>query len=327
MRKVSSQAVLVTLIAGLGFAAAGCSQVDKFQAYMHIKDAHTAYAQQDYRGAATAYEEAVLNEELASGDPRLSPAYFYLANSYDNMYRPTRRGEATNDEYLNKAVQYYKKSASVETDPIIKTRALQYLVGVYGGDKLNDPAQSEPVIQQLIQMDPKDTTNYTALARLYEDNGDYENAEATLMKAREMAPNAPEVYLTIAGYYERQDNFEKQIEALETRATKDPNNPEAYYTLAVNYWNKAYRDFRLSEAEKVKFVATGVQQIDKALAINKDYQDALVYKGLLLRLQANLDKNPARQQALLREAQVLSDRAEELRKARAAAPAAPAGGQ
>ena len=326
MRKVSSQAVLGTLIAGLAFAAAGCSQVEKFQAYMHVKDAHTAYAQQDYRGAVEGYELALANEELASSDPRLTPAYFYLANSYDNMYRPTRRGEATNDEYLNKAVEYYKKSAEVETDPIIKTRALQYLVGTYGAEKLNDPGQSEPVIQQLIQMDPKDTTNYSALARLYEDNGDYENAEATLLKARDMAPNAPEVYTTLAAFYERQDNFPKLIEALETRASKEPNNPEAYYTLSVNYWNKAYRDFRLSDAEKVKYVATGVEQIDKALAINKDYQDALVYKGLLLRLQANLSKVPAEQQRLLREAQQLSDRAEELRKARAAAPAAPAGG-
>ena len=46
--------------------------------------------------------------------------------------------------------------------------------------------------------------------------------------------------------------------------------------------------------------------------------EALVYKNLLLRVQANLERNPARQQALLREAEQLSNRAEEIRKANAA---------
>ena len=54
--------------------------------------------------------------------------------------------------------------------------------------------------------------------------------------------------------------------------------------------------------------------------------EALVYKNLLLRVQANLERNPARQQALLKEATDLRNRAEEIRKQNAAAPAqAPAG--
>jgi tetratricopeptide (TPR) repeat protein len=314
MRKVSSQAVLRVLIVGLAVATAGCSQVDRFRAYMNMRNGHTAYAQQNYRGAVEAYELALANRELADADPRITPAYFYLANSYDNMYRPTRAGEAANDELLTNAIEYYRKSADVETDPIIKRRALQYLYTAYGPEKLNDPSQSEPIVRQLIEMDPSDTTNYTALARLYEDNGDYENAEATLRKAVEVAPNSPDVYTSLAGFYERQDNFEAMIQALETRAALDPRNPETYYTLAVQYWNKAYRDFRLTDAQKMQYVTTGVAEVDKALAINKDYQDALIYKGLLLRVQANLSRNPAEQQQLLREAQQLSDRADELRR-------------
>ena len=42
--------------------------------------------------------------------------------------------------------------------------------------------------------------------------------------------------------------------------------------------------------------------------------EALTFKGLLLRLQANVEKDPAKQQALLKEATTLSDRANELRK-------------
>jgi hypothetical protein len=46
--------------------------------------------------------------------------------------------------------------------------------------------------------------------------------------------------------------------------------------------------------------------------------EAVAYKNLLLRLQANLETNPARQKELLEEADKLRDRATELRKQKAA---------
>ena len=42
--------------------------------------------------------------------------------------------------------------------------------------------------------------------------------------------------------------------------------------------------------------------------------EAITFKGLLLRLQANVEKDPSKQQALLKEATELSDKANELRK-------------
>jgi tetratricopeptide (TPR) repeat protein len=167
-------------------------------------------------------------------------------------------------------------------------------------------------------MDPTEPVNYFALSRIYEDSGDYENAEATLVKAREMRPTDPAVYTTLAAYYNRQDEFDKSMEALVARAEREPSNPEAFYTIATYNWEKAYRDFTLSDAEKMKYVQTGIEAIDKALGLNDQYMEALVYKNLLLRVQANLERNPARQQALLKEATDLSNRAEEIRKKNAA---------
>ena len=313
MRKFSSEAVVVALVAGLGLTAAGCGQVKMLQARMALKDAHTAYQQQDYRGAVEAYERAI------EADAAQTEAYFYLGNSYDNMYRPTRRGEATNDALLDNAVANYKKAVELEQRPELRKLALQYLANAFGADKLNDPAQSEPVVQQLIQMEPTDPVNYFALARIYEDSGEYERAEETLVKAREARPTEPSVYTTLAAFYNRQGNFDGAIEALEARAEREPNNPEAFYTIATYYWEKAYRDFSLSDAAKLKFVQMGLTAIDKAISLNDQYMEALVYKNLLLRVQANLERNPARQQALLKEAEQLSNRAEEIRKAAAGA--------
>jgi tetratricopeptide (TPR) repeat protein len=323
MRKYSLQGsaatwLAVALVAGLGVAAAGCSQVNMLKARMALKDAHTAYQQQDYRGAIGKYEEAI------ASDGTQTEAYFYLGNSYDNLYRPTRRGEATNDALIDNAVTNYKKSVELEQNPQLKKLALQYLANAYGADKLNDPAQSEPVVQQLIDMDPGDPLNYFALARIYEDSGDYERAEETLVKARDARPTEPTVYTTLAAFYNRQGNFDGAIEALQSRAEREPNNPEAFYTIATYYWEKAYRDFSLSDPDKVKHVQSGLTAIDKAISLNNQYMEALVYKNLLLRVQANLERNPARQQALLREAEQLSNRAEEIRKANAAGGSQPA---
>lgn len=312
MRKVSTAAV--ALAAALGVTFAGCSQVGGLKAKMAFKDANSLYQQQDYRKAAEKYEEALQN------DPNIGKqgAYFFLGNSYDNLYKPARKGEPANDELLAKAIENYKKAAEQEQDPKIKRLSLEYLVAAYGPDKLNDPTQSEPMVKQMIELDPKDPANYFVLAKIYEDTGNYEQAEATLIAARDAKPNDPAVYMQLAGYYNRQGEFDKTIEALEARAQQEPNNPEAYYTIATYYWDKAYRDFRLPEAEKKKFVEQGVAAVDKAIALKNDYMDALVYKNLLLRLQANLEKNPARQQALLKEADQLRDRAQELRKQRSA---------
>jgi hypothetical protein len=94
--------------------------------------------------------------------------------------------------------------------------------------------------------------------------------------------------------------------------------------MSTYYWEKAYRDFSLSDADKMKYVQLGIEAVNKALMLNERYMEAMVYKNLLLRVQANLERNPARQQALLREATELQNRAEDIRKQNLAQPAAAA---
>ena len=296
--------------------AAGCGQIDMLSSKMAFKDANGLYQAQDYRGAMDKYKEALELDEAGTGP---AGAYFFMANSADNLFRPAKKGEPANDKFLTDAVEGYRKAAESSADPKIKKLALEYLVAAYNNpDKLNDPGQAEPILQRMIEMDPKDTANILALAKIYEDSGIYDQAEQMLIKAREVAPKDPAVYMQLAGYYNRQGEFDKTIEALQQRAEKEPNNPEAHYTIATYYWDKAYRDFRLSEADKRKYVQSGVELVDKALSIKSDYTEAMVYKNLLLRLQANMEKDPATQQRLLKEADTLRDKAQEMRKVKQA---------
>jgi tetratricopeptide (TPR) repeat protein len=322
MHKLSSKASVSVLCAALGLAAVGCGQINSLKATMAFKDANQLYRGQDFRAAVAKYNETI---ELCRGsgpdctDPKLNPAYFFLANSYDNQYRPARKGEPANDELLTKAIENYKKAAEVVTEPLTKQRAMEYLVAAYGPDKLNEPAEAEPILRRMIELDPTEPSNYAYLSRIYEENGDYEQSEQLLIKARDMKPTDSGVYVTLAAFYNRQGEFDKTMEALKSRADREPNNPEAFYTIATYYWEKAYRDFTTSDADKMKFVVAGNAAIDKAIELKSDYPEALTYKGLLLRVQANLEKDPARQQALVKEAATYSAKAAEVQAKQRAA--------
>jgi tetratricopeptide (TPR) repeat protein len=311
MRTRFSAAVLAVAVGLSALPLTGCQQLDKLKAKMAFKDANAAYQSGDYRKAAAKYEEAVAK------DPELTSAYFYLANSYDNLYKPARKGEAANDQNLTKAVDYYKKAAEVSQDPKLKKLSMEYLVATYR-DKLEDPSQAEPVVQRMIKMEPNEPTNYFVLSKIYEDAGNYEQAEAMLVKAQEARPNDPTVYLHMADYYNRQGQFDKTIDALQQRASKEPKNPEAFYTIATYYWDKAFRDKTLKDPQKKEYVANGLEAVDKAIQIKPDYMEALTYKGLLLRLQANLEKDREKQLALIKEAEALQNQANEIRKKKSA---------
>jgi len=298
----------------------GCGKFGELQAMKAFKAANQAYTQQDYKKAATLYEQAI---QAAPDTQPAHQAYFFLGNSYDNLYKPSKKGDANNDELLTKAVDNYTKAAETlasSNDPKDKTlgkRSLEFLVNTYGSEKLNDPGKAEPVLLKMIQQDPSDPTYYFQLAKLYEDAGAYDAAEQMYVRGKEAKPNDGSGYMQLAGYYNRQGEFDKTIDALEQRASREPNNPEAYYTIATFYWDKAFRDARLKEQDKRDFVQKGIQSIDHALQIKPDYAEALVYKGLLLRLEANMEKNPEKQKQLLQDADRLRDRANELRKKQA----------
>jgi tetratricopeptide (TPR) repeat protein len=232
------------------------------------------------------------------------------------MYKPGRAGEPENDSYIQKAIANYEKAAERDPKPDMRKLALQYLVAAYGPEKLNQPEKAEPIVQKMIQIEPNEPGNYFALMQIYENAGRYEEAEKALQKAQEVHPNDPLVYTTIANFYNRQGDFPKTMEALEKAATLDPKNPTGWQTVATYYWEKAFKDHRLTTAQKQEYVSKGLDATDKALALNPDYADALLYKNILLRMRGNDEPDMAKRAALYKEADELRNRAIELNKKR-----------
>ncbi len=313
------------LVAALGFTLAGCGRysISNIRALKAFGDANKLYQRTDYPAAVARYEDVIA---LDPQPPIKGFAYFFLGNSYDNMYKPSRKGDPTNDGNLPKAVENYKLaiqnlSGNEPREPEMRKLAFEYLIAAYGTDKLNDLAQAEPVAEQLISMEPNEPTNYEALGNLYEQAKRMDDAERNFKKAVEVKPNDGATYVTLAGFYNRQGNFPKTMDALEGRAKAEPNNPEAWHTMAAYYWDETYRDPKLTPQARKDYIDKGIEADDKALAINPDYAEAMVYKGILLRAKAATIKDPAQQKALLDQADKLKDKASEIQRKQNAASA------
>ena len=286
---------MIVLVAGLAVATSACGKysLSSIRSLKAFKDGATLYQKGDYPGAAAKLEESL------SFNPDFGFSYFYLGNSYDNMYRPVRKGEAANDALLPKAAENYRlavdKLAGSEEPQAAQFRklAFEYLIAIYGSDKLDDFSKAEPVARELIAYEPNEPGNYQLLARLYEEQGDYEQAEAMFLKAIDVRPDAPLGHQLLAHYYNRQGEFDKTMEEFAKRAELEPNNPEAWHTMGHYYYEKVYRDASVPRERAIEYLKSGMEAEDKALAINPDYFEAVTYKSLLLAMQANRERSPA----------------------------------
>src|SRR5687768_12217079 len=107
MRFRTMAVVALVTLAGLGSAACGRYSLDALRAQKSYKEANDLYRASDWKGAAAKYEYVL------EKDPKRTEVYFFLGNSYDNAYKPARAGEATNDSYIQKAIENYRKAAEL----------------------------------------------------------------------------------------------------------------------------------------------------------------------------------------------------------------------
>jgi tetratricopeptide (TPR) repeat protein len=158
--------------------------------------------------------------------------------------------------------------------------------------------------QEAVQLDPELTTAEIYLATAYaqqyvpggrgEDNE--KNAQMAIQTFEKVLQREPNNVNAVAGlasiYYNLGQNDTKQLQKSKEFYTKyaqlDSTNPIPYYTIGVLDWLVVYdKNNSLSTDEQLKTIDEGLGNIDKALALNPDYDDAMTYKNLLYRLKAD----------------------------------------
>jgi tetratricopeptide (TPR) repeat protein len=342
--------LVLAALTPLVLAGIGCNLV---RAKAAFKDGNKLYREENYRKAIEYYERAVQLK------PDFAEAHFYLASSHQSLYRPGK-DDPENRMHLDKAIEHFEKSLEVNkgNSPNLKQlriNTLGALTAIYSDPPLQDYQKALGYAEQLVKDNPDDTKNLYAMANLYEKFGRVDEAQATYEKVVEQNPNDPKACGALAAFYNkplweekgdvweegkstgpRRAKFDEAIATLEKCADLDPSDPSGHYKVATFYWDKAYRDPLLSDKQKNDYADKGIAAVDVALQIKPDYWEAIISKGLLYRVKAQVAPSMADRKKFLEQALILQKQALDLRKEQQAAsggglpggaPSTPEGGE
>lgn len=135
-----------------------------------------------------------------------------------------------------------------------------------------------------------------------------------------------ETYTELASLMMRLGKPFDAAEALRGAAALDPGSAEAHHRVAVLLWDGLRQSTGLDDESKRGYILQGIAAEDRALAAQPDYLEALTYKNILLRIQANLTSDRIEQKRLIDEADVLRNRVLEMQRLRQGSSAPPAPG-
>jgi Tfp pilus assembly protein PilF len=136
-------------------------------------------------------------------------------------------------------------------------------------------------------------------------------AHDEFLKVLEQDPSNANAMSAIAQLYFNQKKFDEAREWYKKVIAVNPNDKTAYYTLGVIAWSKTYPERMTVRAnigmspeapgplkdkkarEKLKalnmpLIDEGMQALEKAIQIDKEYEDAMAYLNLLYRERADL---------------------------------------
>lgn len=120
-----------------------------------------------------------------------------------------------------------------------------------------------------------------------------------------------DTYLELTNVELALSRFDDAVEALRGAADLEPAAADVQHMFATIAWERANRDVS-DPAGRLLLAREGVALEDRALKLKPDYFAALMYKNVLLRLQANLTKDPGEQARLITEADAARNRAREV---------------
>lgn len=242
-----------------------------------MKKGHELYKAQKYDEAIKKYKEILVM------DPNNYTATYQIAMSNLAMYHPGSAHEK-DKEYANQSIQFLEKLMTMQApDKETQERVVKYYLSLLSSAEMSDKAIA--FMEKELAKDPNNVDTVLQLANLYAKKGDFPNAWKHFTR----------------------------------RAELDPKNKEAWYTVGVVAWERSYKGKEtVSDAEREQtLIPQGLAAFDKAIALDADYFDALVYANLLYREKATMLGRQNRleeAQEAMTTANTFKDRAQAARK-------------
>ena len=184
----------------------------------------------------------------------------------DNLNKGVR---AFRDAHYDNAVKYFQQA--VQLDPDLTTAEIylataysqQFVPGGRGEDNDKYAQMAIQTFENVLKRDPNNVNGIAWLASMYQNLGQSDTKQ--LQKSHD--------------YYMKY-------------AQLDSNNPIPFYAIGSLDWLIVYdKNNPPAEEEQSKLIDEGLANLDKSLALNPDYDDAMTYKNLLYREKARLSKS------------------------------------
>ena len=197
----------------------------------------------------------------------------------------------------NTAVEHFKEA--VRLDPEFPTARLylataymsQYIPGAESEENMQNARAAEQEFQRVLEKDPNNTLAIESIASLHYNQAQGGSAE------------------------QKNKKLDQAAEWYSKLASVDPNNKTAFYSLGVITWAKWYpklmearnklgmkpedpgpiKDKKVKEeltAQWLDTVNKGIANLEKALQIDPEYDEAMAYMNLLIRERADLSDSP-----------------------------------
>jgi len=231
-------------------------------------------------------------------------------------------------DQLNKGVQAYKNARyeeaidhfqqAVSLDPSLINARLylataytqQYIPGVDEPDNNRMGQQAIDEYKSVLERDSKNINSVKGIAYLYLQMKRFEDAKRYYRQATEIDPNDPETYYSI-GVIDWTQSYQPRMEARaklglkpdEPLSGKDKEQKQACADLKTKNWDT---------------IQDGLTELNKALDLRPDYDDAMAYMNLMFREKADLEcDDPAARAADLKTADDWVDKTMATKKAKA----------
>jgi Flp pilus assembly protein TadD len=280
--------VPVAMSAALCFALLGCGLPDAIRARRLAREGNGRYLDGDYAGAIAKYLEA------QKVDPETPNLYLNLGYAYFSIFKPDEAGA---DHGIRNALaaidafeQHLRRNPNDEAARVFQSKIL--LKAAPYDESIADHAME--IFLGLLKKNPKDVEARQYLISLFIDCKRYDDAVAFFGAELERNPGDAEAMKILAVIAERCKRTQDAVGWYLARAkiaARQEQKAEFLYEVGTYIWGLLhYHPERVAEAEALPLIEQGLAATRQAMALKKDYAEAMAYTNLLLLKRA--DREP-----------------------------------